>query len=435
MRKPYLALAFVILLSLTILSSSALQTENIAILSSGSIIYPTNSLTDNNLIIRSQIYEYNQNQFSPEVLAAMTEMWIGHWYSLSNSQTIKAINPDVIAFVYFNTRHIWRVQNADYDEALLNLFKTNDWILKDSGNNYIQTYNGDAYVIDFGAPGYHTWLANWFKDYIDLYDLDGASLDNWQVSTIAFYGLPQTPINPRTGTDWTSQEVCDAYKALTLEIRKTIGVSKYVHVNGIFSGNHFYMTERINQLYIDGLLNGGVNAVTSEAIFSSFSSADWYTESFWLKGVNMAVWLSQNFLSLGGRIFATISENAGLHYPVGLELLPSGVTKEQYVTYCYASRLLTLENEGNYINFGTYMTEDYLQSLMKIELGTPSSAYYIVPDTHIYARDFSKVKILVNPTFDSYSLNISGNYETLEGIKVTSPLTIEPHTGIILKMS
>jgi hypothetical protein len=36
----------------------------------------------------------------------------------------------------------------------------------------------------------------------------------------------------------------------------------------------------------------------------------------------------------------------------------------------------------------------------------------VVNETHVYARDFSKVKVLVNPTYDSYSMNLDANYET-----------------------
>ena len=85
------------------------------------------------------------------------------------------------------------------------------------------------------------------------------------------------------------------------------------------------------------------------------------------------------------------------------------------------------------MNFGYYMPEDYPQSLFQIDLGSPLAAYYRVEATHVYARDFSKVKVLVNPTYDTYLVNLDGHYETFDGVKVTSPITIAPHTGIILK--
>jgi hypothetical protein len=430
MRNPkYFALPFVILFSLPILPSSSSQAQIPTISTSGSVIYPPNQPPESYLMIRRQIYQ--SQLFSPETFASMSDLWIGHWDGLAEAQAIEAIRPDVLTFVYFNTRHVWREGSSEYNATRLQLFIDNDWILRDADGNYVTAYSGDAYIIDFGNPSYHTWLANWYKGYIDQYGLDGASLDNWSVSTLAFYGLSQTPINPRTGTTWTSQQVCDAYKALTIKIRDIIGSGKHVHVNGVYSGNHFYNVAP--EYYIDGLLNGGFDALTCEAWVSSFVTSEWYSEDSWLLGINFAVWMEDNFLSRGNKIFMTISENAGVHYPVNQVVLPSGVTKEQYVTYCYASRLLAAKNNGNYVNFGLYMPEDYPQSLFRIELGNPLAAYYIVAGTHVYVRDFSKVKVLVNPTYDSYSVNLDGNYETLGGVKVTSPITVAPHVGIILR--
>lgn len=426
----YFALPFVILFSLPILSSSSLQTQIPTISTSGSVNYPPNLAPDSYLTIRRQMYQ--AQLFSPETFASTSDLWIAHYDSLAKAQAIKAIRSDVLTFVYFNTRALWREQSSEYNAERLQLFKDNNWILKDAQGNYVTSIKGDFYCIDFGHAGYHTWLANWYKGYIDAYGLDGASLDNWGTSTLSFYGLAQTPINPRTGKAWSSQEVCDAYKALTIKIRDTIGEGKYVHVNGIFNGKHFYGGDR-TQYYMDGLLNGGVNAVTSEAWVSNSATSEWYSEDLWLEGINMAVWISDNFLSLGNRIFVTLSDNSGSFWPENNVFLPSGVTKEQYALYCFASRLLAALYDGNYVNFGFYMPEDYPQSLFKIELGNPLAAYYIVTGTHVYARDFSKVKVLVNPTYDSYSVNLDGNYETLDGVKVTSPITISPHVGIILR--
>jgi hypothetical protein len=114
-------------------------------------------------------------------------------------------------------------------------------------------------------------------------------------------------------------------------------------------------------------------------------------------------------------------------YPTSL---PPGTTGEQYVTYCFTWLLLAANTSGNYMNFESYMPEDYSQSLFRIELGNPSTAYYVVSTS---SRDFSKVKVLVNPTSNSYSTNLDANYETLDGTKATTPITVAPHSGLVLK--
>ena len=66
------------------------------------------------------------------------------------------------------------------------------------------------------------------------------------------------------------------------------------------------------------------------------------------------------------------------------------------------------------MNLGNYMPENYPQSLFKINSYNPLNAYYMIEETRVYARDFAKVKVLVNPTYDSYSVTLNENYETLE---------------------
>lgn len=50
----------------------------------------------------------------------------------------------------------------------------------------------------------------------------------------------------------------------------------------------------------------------------------------------------------------------------------------------------------------------------------------------VYARDFVKGKVLVNPTDVSYTVALDESYTTFEGSTVSGSLTISGHTGVIL---
>jgi hypothetical protein len=245
-------------------------------------------------------------------------------------------------------------------------------------------------------------------------------------------------INPRTGKVWTDDDVVNAYIDFVKTVKQTLGPNRIVVGNGIYNGNHFYRTgkhERILRFLSESQIDG----IISEGWVSQYSSPDWYSEGLWLMSMNFTTWLEDNFLSQN-KILMICAENAGLEwaggplsdgtYPTNL---PSGVTKDQYGTYVFASLLLVARSGGEYINFGYYILESYPQSLFKIDLGNPVGAYSVVSGTHIYARDFSKVKVLVNPTFNSYTVILDGNYLTFDGKSVVSPITVAPHTGIILK--
>lgn len=426
-NAKYLVLSFVVLLSLATSASSALTPINIPAL--GTIIYPM-------VTVRRHIY---QNwRFTPELRATTSDLWIGHWDAVDQAVAAKQIRPDFKAFLYANIKERWANPPSTNDPpGTFETFLNSGWFLKAADGSYVTStiYGSNTRIVDIGNPAVQQWYADWIKGYLDTYELDGVQLDNCQPNKANFFwATAPSAINPRTGQLWTEAEVTNAIIAFVNTVKNTVG-SRYVIGNGIYNGNHF---ERWNPSYVALLLGTKIDGIISEGWISTWGSADWYSEEMWLKSIDFAVWMEENFLSKGNKIFMTISENAGLHekplsdgsYPT---ILPSGVTKEQYVTYCYASRLLATKYDGNYINFGYYMPEDYPQSLFKIDVGNPLGEYYIVEGTHVYARDFSQVKVLVNPTYDSYSVNLDANYETLDGTKLTSPIIVAPHTGIILK--
>jgi len=86
------------------------------------------------------------------------------------------------------------------------------------------------------------------------------------------------------------------------------------------------------------------------------------------------------------------------------------------------------------MNFGFY-TSTYLDSLFDNDLGSPMDPHYMIEGTHVYARDFSEIKVLVNPTNMPYSITLDGNYMTFDGLATVSTFNIGPHSGMILKKS
>jgi hypothetical protein len=381
----------------------------------GAINYPRMSC-------RRFLYEYGM--FSPELYAQKVDMYICHFDETSQGeiQQIHALRPDLICLLYRNMREVY--ESASEYQTFVN----NGWLLKDTNGNYVHTDYLTNWMVDVGNPEYQRWLANWVKGYLDGYSFNGAYLDNCLPSREMLWGqLSNEPINPRTGNYWTSDEFRQAVIALVNKVKDTVG-DRLVVGNGIFKGRFFNDASRN---YASLLLQSRIDGIVSEGWLSALDSADWYSEQDWQDSVDLVVWLENNFLSRG-KLFMPICENAG---PTdgSNPVLPAGCTKEQYVTYCFASLLLGAETSGaNCLFFGRYTIEDYPQSLFRFDLGSPLGAYYTVQGTHVYARDFSNVKVLVNPTYQTYSIDLDGNYTTLNGQTVTS-ISVEPHTAIALK--
>jgi hypothetical protein len=96
--------------------------------------------------------------------------------------------------------------------------------------------------------------------------------------------------------------------------------------------------------------------------------------------------------------------------------------------------LLGAKTNQNYLGLladSTFNTQ-VMQPLYDAGIGTPTNDYYIISGTRVYSRDFTKAKVLVNPTDQPYSLTLTKDYTTLDG-QIVSSINVEPHTGVILK--
>jgi hypothetical protein len=111
--------------------------------------------------------------------------------------------------------------------------------------------------------------------------------------------------------------------------------------------------------------------------------------------------------------------------------LPTQCTKEQYALYGFCSLLLAVDVNGhNCMNYAYYDSE-YVDSLFNLKLGMPLGSYYMISGTHVYTRDFTKTKILVNPTNNTYTIKLQP-CQTFEGHSIDTSITLQPHTAEIL---
>lgn len=104
----------------------------------------------------------------------------------------------------------------------------------------------------------------------------------------------------------------------------------------------------------------------------------------------------------------------------------------QLLTYAFASTLLGIVQPiQNVFVDSSSDFETVLKPLFSIDLGEPVGASYKIANASIYARDFSNSKVLVNPTYQSYSVDLDETYKTRDGSEI-SKIDVAPHTGEIL---
>jgi hypothetical protein len=411
---------------------SAMAVCSLFVVASASITVQSSLTTSGSITLNISIgrQTYASWGYSTQTVTENFDLYIGHW-NVINDLLIPAKNArsDFKSFLYFNS--LYRYNDTYNDPSgSFTTFLSNGWLLKDSNGHYVNT--GVEYLLDFGNPSVWAWYANWLNNYVNnpTNPLDGVQMDNFCVDKAsAFYYSPtQNIINPRTGTFWTDAEVLQAYIGFVSAIKNTLGQSKIVLGNGIYNGdsNHFNTTviqQVISQSGIDGFI--------SEGWMGNSQTLSWPAESSWINSVNMAMWVQDNLLSVRSKgIFMPITGCASTNPDYAIGNL-NGVPANQYTTYVYASLLLALKHSGNYLYFGT--TDSYSQNLFKINIGAPVSDYTLINSTHVYSRNFTSGKVLVNPTASSYQVTIgNGFFDATTGVAVNSQVTISAHSGLIL---
>jgi hypothetical protein len=382
-------------------------------------------------IKRYTVDEYGIFDTTPQIYAGLYDMSQASWGA--NTQTYMAavhqIRPDFKALLYRNMRSILQT-NSEWQT-----FVNNGWLLKDSLGNYIPCDVG--YLVDVGNPGYQNWIANFVSSEITRLGYDGVFADCSLARGVGewFYGVSTTLINPRTNKAWTDEEVRQAEIGLHSAIKSAIG-SKLLLTNGIYSGNRFWWfqsqyTEVLSGSHMDGFLSEGTWFLRGDDNPPSYTPI-WIPETYWLDSLNFLIWIQDNFL-IGhpNRLYvpcALLRNTAGTPFP-----LPPGATPEQIATFAYMSTLLGAKTNQNYLAlFGdsNFMAQ-VVQPLYNVDVGTPLNDYYMISGTHVYARDFSNVKVLVNPSTSSYTVSLGGSYKKLNGTIVSS-ITMNAHTGEIL---
>jgi hypothetical protein len=348
-------------------------------------------------------------------------MYMGHFQYGWRVPEIHNLNPSVVCLLYRNIRAVYQ-SSAEYQ-----VFLNSDWILRDANGILVyDTGYPTDWIVDPGNPDYQTWLANWLQSYVNQYGYDGVFLDNCLPSSEYMYDASSnSPINPRTGQVFTQQQFEQAIIQLVNKVKATIG-NKLVIGNGIFDGERFFDTSR-NQYYVDLLTQSQIDGIESEDWLMDMAAAQWYSEAQWLESINFLTWLENDFLNQSGKVFLPVCQNA-MSYDTSKPYLPTGCTQDQYALFCFASLMLGMKTSTSYVNFG-YFDDNYTESFFNISLGSSTGAYYVVNGTHVYTRDFSNAKVLVNPTASPYILTLASSYQTPDGQQVSSPLTIKPYTG------
>jgi len=409
MRIHVLLAYSLLLLGFSTTAQGAQTSESIT--SYGTIIYTTQALA-----LKRYASDNILKKMDAATLASLFDMCQAWSWDAQKIQQARQIKPDFKALLYRCIKAI-SYQSPEWQMVL-----DGNWLLKDVNGQLVYDMNyPDHYLVDIGNEQYQKWVANWVKESIDQYGFDGVMADNsmYAWANEIFWTASTQPINPRTRTYWTNEEIRQALIQIHREIKNAIG-SKILFCNGIMEGHRFW--RRYNE-YMQYLNGSPMDGFGSEFLWHNGA---WMSEADWLDSLNFLIFVQDNFLK----------KNQDRIYGVGcaLDQLPINCTRERMLTYAFASTLLGMKNNQNYLalfatdlNFTTHV----VQPLFDIGIGAPLNDYYVVAGTHVYGRDFDNVKVLVNPTDTPYSIDLQNTFKTVDG-GIISRITIEDYTGIVL---
>lgn len=387
----------------------ALTQQDSIIQTGGTIIYPPKILRADNVYGLSEADRNNATKIAENLDLYITWTWQGQMVN-----ELHSLKPSMKVLVYRNVRVIYKIHAPDEWKLAL----ANNWVLKDANGNMIYcTVWPENYMVDIGSSSYQDFVVNWIKNALDTYGFDGVWADYGLEYGVPTWAMTGHPINPRTGQLYTDDEWINDLITLINKIKNATGSKLYVG-NGIHTGSKWLWSRGnyekvLNQSRIDGFMSEGLFTASS---WNLSLPSSWYSEEQWKQSLDFLVWIQNNFLTSSNKLYMAWSYSHS----------------DQESTFIITSFLLGVDKfHQNYVTPSKQMMTDYVKRLANIEIGVPTESYHIVEGTHVYERDFTRVKVLVNPSSDPYVVSLEKAYETLEG-EVVSSVTVNPHTGTVL---
>jgi hypothetical protein len=396
-----------------------------------SIVTVVKAKDQNSQVMPSSGFIVNQNSESLQVLRfeskdtlgtrkndasfviGITDMYMAGPWQTAIPDDMHAVDPDSIVIVYRDFMNI--------KEGLTEWYRAleNDWVLRDENGDYVYAINYPINKIaDRGSPSFMDWMADLVQSYIDM-GFDGVFCDNAiQVYPNTDWTMSARPINPRTGELYTDREWSDDCINFINHIKNEVPEALLI-CNGMpFTGRAFYRDQpELERFFRRSEMDGKF----IEGTFNNFN--DLYSESDWKKSVDMIVWFQENYLNDPDKYLVIWSQS---------RQIPDYLTPNQMSSFIFTSSLLGVSRTNqNYISLHGNMDSAFSQSLFDIDLGVPMEDYHKIDGTKVYERQFSKVRVLVNPTNTDYTLHLGLLYLDLNGNEVSS-ITIQAYSGTIL---
>ncbi|MCX7012401.1 MAG: putative glycoside hydrolase [Candidatus Sumerlaeota bacterium] len=266
-------------------------------------------------------------------------------------------------------------------------------------------------------------------------EFDGLFVDSMGTAPVETNYLFAKPINPNTGRLYTKAEWMAAECVMLETIAKAMPKGKLLTLNGLGRGERYWAepegeSPRCLLKYVDGAM--------SELIWRQPNSplTAWPTVDQWMGEIRMVQDVDKRGLMGFWWTKCWSDGNTSDNEPNADKLVP------QWRRFAMGSVLLAAGPRA-YFNFDTVKNDKPKSNAAEYfaeydaPLGDATGPMEQVGQTGVYLRRFTNGLVVVNPT-DAPANNIpipAGAYKSWgEDRTVGSPLTIAPHTGLILTL-
>jgi hypothetical protein len=297
-------------------------------------------------------------------------------------RAMKKANPDLVLLVYLNGTFAQKTQGSTFPE---------DWYSRDANGDKIRSKAYGNYLMD---PSERGWVRSRIRTcvgFLRVSRYDGCFVDMLGTAPLEPGYLTGSPINPATGEPWTPRRWLWATGALGASVRSVVAPAPVVG-NGLRSGSYYFSSSQPSRRLLRKLDGGAAESWMRTA----WQSVDvWPTTSSWRRNVDMLVNAGAR-----GKTVLTLTE---------LWATATDAQRAQWHRFALGSFLLG-DDGHSYFSFSGSRTADPTKAmaLWRIELGTPRGDYF--KRSGVFRRRFTRGKVVVNPTTDTYRVRLGGAY-------------------------
>ena len=266
-----------------------------------------------------------------------------------------------------------------------------------------------TFLMNISSPAWASEVGRSCVELINVSKYDGCFLDVLGSGPLMGNYLSSLPVTG--GKTWTHSQWINWADDITVAAKKATG--KIVMGNGLGNGRRYYSTTMSSK----GLVAGNDGMEPELFVREAHSSVgSYYSETTWKQDVDMMI----DVQNKGSRVLSMT------------KLWTSATETQKNAWHKYALATFLMGSNGNsYFCFlrdknsgASWGAHPYNQ----IDMGTPLGAYSKI-GTGMYARTFTKGKVVVNVGKSASGLRLDGSYRTADGARATGTYTLAPHTA------